>query len=107
MCSFEEFLFLDKPEIRSIPLSSHEVLEGQTATLRCALTDANPNTNIKWRWIKTDNPHTVIHIEPNYTIHDIPRVRSGSYNCTASNTVGTSKAVTIDVDVQCKQRKSC
>ena len=48
------------------------------------------------------SPKTVLHTGPNYTIPKIQRGRSGSYNCTTSNNVGTSEAATINVDVQCK-----
>ena len=92
---------LDKPEVISSPSSPYTVREGQTATLICTVTDANPNTGITWRWVKTDNPYTVLHTGPNYTITNAQRERSGSYNCTASNSVGTSKAAVIYVDVQC------
>ena len=86
----------------SSQLSPYRVREGETATLVCALIDANPNTSITWRWIKTDSPNSVLYNDHSYTISNIQRGRSGSYNCTASNTVGTSEADTIYVDVQCK-----
>nr|XP_022286587.1 hemicentin-1-like isoform X2 [Crassostrea virginica] len=88
-----------KPEVRSSSSSLYRVREGQTATLDCEVNDANPNTSIIWRWIKMDSSNTVLHNGPNYTISNIQRGRSGSYNCTASNTVGTSEAATITVDV--------
>nr|XP_022323491.1 hemicentin-1-like isoform X2 [Crassostrea virginica] len=90
---------LYKPDVMSITLSPYSVIEGQTATLVCTLISANPNTGITWRWIKTDSPSTVLHTGPTYTIPNIQRGRSGSYNCTATNTVGTSEAATIYVDV--------
>ncbi|XP_078334163.1 neural cell adhesion molecule 1-like isoform X2 [Crassostrea virginica] len=88
-----------KPEVQSITSSPYIVLEGQTATLVCVVTDANPNTNIKWRWIKIDTSNIVLHNESNYIIPNTERGRSGSYSCAASNTVGTSESATIDVDV--------
>lgn len=81
--------------------SPYIVIEGQTAKLICKMTTANPNTSITWKWIKTDSPATVLHNGPSYIIPNIQRGRSGSYNCTAINSVGTSKAVTIILDVQC------
>ena len=92
----------DKPEVRSTSLSLYRVDEGQTATLVCVVTDANPNTNITWRWFKSDTPNIILHIGPNYTITNIQRGRSGLYGCSSSNIVGTSEAVAIEVDVQCK-----
>nr|XP_022323486.1 hemicentin-2-like isoform X4 [Crassostrea virginica] len=90
---------LYKPEVKSSPSSPYRVEEEHTATLVCTVTAANPNTGITWRWIKTDSPSTVLHNGPSYNISNIQRGRSGSYNCTATNTVGTSEAATIYVDV--------
>lgn len=75
--------------------------EGETAAMMCTVTAANPTIGIKWRWFKTDNPHTTLHNGPNYTILNIQRGRSGSYSCTANNTIGSSEAAKIEVDVQC------
>lgn len=76
--------------------------EGETATLICKLTVANPNTNITWRWFKTGRPNSVLHTGPNYTISNIQRAKSGPYSCTASNFVGTSEEAIVNIDVQCK-----
>nr|XP_022290407.1 cell adhesion molecule 1-like [Crassostrea virginica] len=89
-----------KPEIKPILSSLYSVIEGETATILCEVTDANPNTSITWRWFKTDRPNIVLYNGPNYTIPNIQRVGSGSYSCTANNTVGTSEPATIQVDVQ-------
>lgn len=80
----------------------YSVVEGQTAVLKCALIDANPNTSITWRWFRTDRPYNDLYYGPNYTISNIQRDMSGSYNCTASNSVGRAVAVTKDVDVLCE-----
>ncbi|XP_078323845.1 neural cell adhesion molecule 1-like isoform X3 [Crassostrea virginica] len=90
---------LYKPDVKSSSSSPYKVREGQTATLSCTVTDANPNTGITWRWIKTDFPNTILHTGASYTILNIQRGRSGSYSCTANNTIGTSEAATIYVDV--------
>ena len=82
--------------------SPYSVIEGETATLMCTVTDVNPHTGIAWRWIKTDSPNTVLHNGPNYIIYNIQRPRSGAYNCTASNVVGISQAAIVYVNVQCK-----
>ena len=92
----------DKPEVRSSITNPYKVIEEHKATLVCILTAANPNTGFTWKWIKTDSPNTPLHNGPNYTIPNIQREKRGSYSCTATNSVGTSEAVTIDVDVQCK-----
>ena len=94
----------DKPEVRSNTTNPYKVIEEHTATFVCILTAANPNTGIMWKWIKTDSPNTALYSGPssNYTISNVQRDKRGSYSCTATNSVGTSEAVTIDVDVQCK-----
>ena len=92
----------DKPEVRPTLLNPYKVREGETVTLLCTLTAANPNTGITWKWIKTENPNTVLHNETFYTISNIKRESVGSYNCTASNILGTSKPALVEVDVLCK-----
>ena len=81
--------------------SPYRIKEGQTATLICSVTDANPNTSIKWRWIKLDSPNMELHNGPSYKIPNTQRGASGTYVCTASNTVGTSEGENVVVDVQC------
>ena len=92
----------DKPEVSSSKSSPYTVTEGETASLSCTLTDANPSNSIIWRWIKTDSSNTVLHNGPNYTIPRIQRGKSGAYHCTASNIVGVSEAATVYVNVQCR-----
>lgn len=80
----------------------YTVIEGLSATLKCVMTAANPNTSIIWRWSRTDRPDAVLYYGPNCTIPILQRGMSGTYNCTASNSIGTSEAYIIIVDVQCK-----
>ena len=103
---FSWIFVTDKPEVRCSLPSPYRVKEGESAALICTLTAANPNTSISWAWIKTDSPNTALHNRPNYIIHNIQRGRSGSYNCTASNAVGTSEPITIMIDVLCMWFKS-
>ena len=91
----------DKPEVRCSLPSPYRIQEERTATLICTVTDANPNTSITWRWNKQDNLNVDLHDGPAYTIPNIQRKRSGTYVCTASNTVGTSEGESVVVDVQC------
>lgn len=93
---------IDKPEVTST-ISPYIVIEGKTATLECILTDANPSKGIAWKWFKTDSPSIVLYKGPIFKIANIQRDKSGSYNCTANNSVGTSEAVTINVDIQCEK----
>lgn len=80
----------------------YRVVEGATATLECRVTAANPNSSITWRWYNTENPSTVLQNGPTLSFPNIHRNRSGSYRCTASNSVGTSFAVSNYLDVQCE-----
>nr|XP_022317747.1 hemicentin-2-like [Crassostrea virginica] len=91
-----------KPEVRCSLPSPYRIQEERTATLICTVTDANPNTSITWRWNKQDNLNVDLHDGPAYTIPNIQRKRSGTYVCTASNTVGTSEGESVVVDVQYK-----
>ncbi|XP_065933086.1 nephrin isoform X2 [Magallana gigas] len=97
---------LYKPEVIPLTgfLSPYRVIEGQTAALKCALIDANPYTSIIWRWSRTYRPEYVLYSGPNYTIPNIQRNMSGTYNCTASNSVGTSEAGITTVDVLYKPK---
>lgn len=96
---------IDKPEVTSPTTSPYTILEGETATLECTMAAANPNISILWTWFKTDSCAKVLHGGPTFTIPNIKRNRSGSYSCTASNTVGTSGAVIVDIDVQCEKNR--
>lgn len=95
-------LLIDKPEVISSTPNQYKIIEGRNGTLECLVIAANPNTNIIWKWINTNNPSNVLHNGSAYTISNIHRNRTGLYNCTAANSVGTSIAVTIAVDVMCK-----
>lgn len=90
-----------KPDVEA-RTSNYKVIEWKTANIECAVTAANPNTSITWKWIKTDNANDLFNNLPIYTINRIPRSASGVYNCTAKNTVGESEAASISIDVQFK-----
>ncbi|XP_078316005.1 cell adhesion molecule 2-like isoform X3 [Crassostrea virginica] len=99
--SMRTIIVLYKPEVSSSLSNPYRVIEGETATLLCTVTDANPNTNITWRWVKINSTNDVLHTGRTYTIPNIKRDRSGSYICRASNKVGTSEGAVIDIDVLC------
>lgn len=84
--------------------SPYVVIEGQTAMLTCVVTDANPLTNVTYRWFNAEHPSKVLHNHPNYTIPYTMRNMSGFYNCIANNSVGKSNPVTVNLDIQCKYR---
>lgn len=95
---------LDKPEVKAEPSSSHQIVEGNTAVLKCSITASNPNTSIVWKWFKTDNSSYELSNKSTYIISKTSRGDKGSYNCTARNSVGISVAATLYLDVQCKYR---
>lgn len=64
--------------------------------------DANPNGSITWKWSKLNSTTIVLNNGPIYEISNVMRNKSGSYSCSAINTIGPSKEVTIIIDVQCK-----
>lgn len=94
------FLLTVKPRVKSNVSRPYYVLEGQTATLKCTVIAANPNTSLQWIWYKT-NSSSILE-ENTYIIYEITRKESGSYGCAANNSVGTSETAEIVVDVQCK-----
>lgn len=93
---------LDKPEVNSEVSSPHPILEGNTAQLKCHITASNPKSIIAWKWFKINNSNYELSNESTYVIRKTSRRDKGSYNCTASNSVGTSIAATLYLDVQCK-----
>lgn len=93
---------IDTPEMALNVSSPYKVLEGTIAVLECAVIAANPNISITWRWFRTESPYDVLSYKQIFTIPQIQRNMSGPYNCLASNSVGTSEAAVIIVDVQCK-----
>lgn len=82
--------------------SPHPVTEGRTVVLECNVTDANPNTNITWKWFRSSSNTSFPHNGPIYTISDITRNKAGLYNCMAINSAGTSLPTSTYVNVQCK-----
>lgn len=93
---------IDKPEVTPSTPNPYRVTEGQTALLECRLTGANPKTGIVWTWFKPGSPSNALYNGPIFNIANIKRNMSGSYSCTAGNSIGTSVAATIYVDVLCE-----
>lgn len=80
----------------------YNVKEGETATLECEVAAANPNTSITWKWFNASSLNDVFFNGPKYVIPNIQRNQSGSYSCTANNSIGSSEAITINMDILCK-----
>ncbi|XP_056009548.1 B-cell receptor CD22-like [Ostrea edulis] len=91
----------DKPTISVTTSSPYQIREGDTAVIYCVVTDANPNTMITWSWTKTGDP-AVLYTGQNYTIPNIQKGQRGTYQCTATHSIGTSLPATVQVDVQYK-----
>lgn len=91
---------IDKPEVTTNIQSPYRVIEGETTSLECIVSAANPNTSISWIWLNANG--NILHTGQTYIMRMIQRNQSGSYNCSAKNSVGMSVGVTIFVDVQCK-----
>ncbi|XP_062585754.1 B-cell receptor CD22-like, partial [Saccostrea cucullata] len=91
-----------KPEVTSTTSNPYPITEGHTATLACSLTAANPRESINWSWVKSDEPDNVLKTGSTYSIPNIKRGQSGRYECRATNSIGTSEPVTIEIDVQYK-----
>lgn len=85
------------PEVTTREKTPYKVIVGETAILKCVVIAANPNEIITWKWFK--NVSKVLHNQSIYTINNIMRSDSGSYSCTARNSIGTSELATINVDV--------
>lgn len=82
--------------------SPYHVPEGQTAMLKCIVTKANPISGLEWIWHNSDSSTTILSDNSTYDIQRITRKESGNYSCAAKNSVGTSEAAILVVDVQCK-----
>lgn len=82
--------------------SPYRVHEREKATLICSVIDANPKTNITWKWFHEKSPDYTLSTKNILEIPDIRRNRSGSYTCMAKNVAGWSPETTVDVDIQCK-----
>lgn len=91
---------LYKPVVTIITPSPYIITEGENATLQCSLISANPNNSISWKWFFVGSPNRFLYNQSTFTISNIQRTEAGSYSCTAKNTIDTSEASTIDIDVQ-------
>lgn len=97
---------LDPP--KQIPLLQQNIIEGQNLSVICNVTPGNP-ISTTFYWTKVDNPE----FRQNGSalqLQDIQRTSSGTYNCTAQNTLtngefGTDNQIMV-VNVQCKLNKS-
>lgn len=90
----------DPPETRLVGTPGSDVEEGvDTVVLRC-VTDANPPAHIKWR--RAGQPD-VSSADEALQFRPVTRRDSGTYTCLATNDLGSSDPLTVQLDVKCKE----
>ena len=104
--SYKIFVPLDPPTVKTMP--DKVIKEGATLALTCEVTSANPLPNT-YTWTKVGD-EGFTQAGPVLTIHNIQRSHTGTYRCTATNTMVPtiggvqqgSDAKDIAVKVQCR-----
>lgn len=92
-------IFADPPEVQLKGMPSHDLEEGKdTLTLRC-LADANPPASVIWQRVGSRD---ISSLSETLVFKPINQRDSGTYSCTAKNSVGTSQPVSTTLDVKCK-----
>lgn len=90
---------LDPPSVTFIPTYNPYILyEGQQNIAVSCVIDANPSTNLTYNW---NHPGGSVRGEF-LTITTVMTGHSGLYSCNATNSVGTSKVTTKQIEIQCK-----
>lgn len=92
------FYVADPPEVQLKGLLSHDLEEGKTLTLTCQ-TDANPPATVVWQ---RSGSHDISSSSDKLQFISIKRYDSGTYTCTARNSVGNSRPESVTLDVKCK-----
>ncbi|XP_056011520.1 B-cell receptor CD22-like isoform X3 [Ostrea edulis] len=85
------------PEVIITPSTNVVVELGKTnVQLECSVYDSNPTTGLMYRWTKDGSQ-----ISTNQTVimRTVRKSDQGSYQCIASNSVGTSVPATVTVEV--------
>ena len=104
----ERFIFpklTDPPELKTIPDQTKET--GDTLSITCRVTSSNPEPN-EYKWTKVGD-RTFSQTGPVLTIPNIQLRHTGTYRCTAVNTMiptngkrrHGSDTEDVVVDVQC------
>lgn len=92
-------MYIDPPEVTLIGVPHEDIEEGQdTVTLRC-IADANPPASIIWQ---RQGSRDVVSISETLIFKPVNQRDSGTYTCTAKNSVGTSQPISATLDVKCK-----
>ncbi|KAK2844927.1 hypothetical protein Q5P01_011586 [Channa striata] len=85
-----------------IQTTSSEVKEGDTVSFTCAVKRSNPQPDT-YTWQK-DGANTQ-HLQT-YVVNRMKPEDSGSYTCTATNTVGTGTSPALQINVKYRPRKT-
>jgi hypothetical protein len=94
---------LDAPTIRLLGSPQIDLEEGKdNLHLRCEA-DANPPASIVWRRAGRSE---IASLTESLQLRPVGRRDSGLYTCTAQNSVGTSDALTVQLDIKCKLNQS-
>lgn len=67
--------------------------------LECSVYDSNPTTGLMYRWTKDGSQ---INTNQTFIMRTVRKSDQGSYQCIASNSVGTSVPATVTVEVLCR-----
>ena len=92
---------LDPPFLDSAYPRNHTIAEGSNLTLLCKVTAANPEPNITWYTVVSNN--TALSHRVNLTFINTSRNHAGKYYCVVDNGInGALTSSTSTVDVQCE-----
>lgn len=94
------FYFTDAPTIKLLGSPQIDLEEGKDSlVLRCEA-DANPPASIVWRRAGRSE---IASLTENLQLRPVGRRDSGLYTCQAQNSVGTSDALSVQLDIKCKK----
>ena len=92
---------LDPPFLDSAYPRNHTIAEGSNLTLHCKVTAANPEPNITWYSVASNN--TALSHGVNLTFINTSRNHAEKYYCVVENGIyGALTSSTSTVDVQCE-----
>lgn len=96
---FHEMNFADAPTIKLLGSPQIDLEEGKDSlVLRCEA-DANPPASIVWRRAGRSE---ISSLTEGLQLRPVGRRDSGLYTCQAQNSVGTSDALSVQLDIKCK-----
>ncbi|XP_037072972.1 irregular chiasm C-roughest protein-like isoform X2 [Pollicipes pollicipes] len=88
------------PEVRLTGLPDRELEENvDVVVLECQV-DANPAATVLWRFAARDDDRADIFFVDKLELRPVTKKNSGTYECEASNGVGTSKPLRVTLDIK-------